>query len=137
VTNLTRPKGNITGFTISSFRSEESGCSCLRYTRPVSTESLWLSIRANPTWAAYLRTIEAAAPLFGLRLIPAGLREVADIRQRLAALARDPNGAVVVLPSSVTAKHRESIIDAAAAQRLPAIYPDRWHQSAADVACAC
>src|SRR5215468_12338277 len=67
VTNLTRPEGNITGFTISSFRSEESGCSCLRYTRPVSTESLWLSIRANPTWAAYLRTIEAAAPLFGLR----------------------------------------------------------------------
>ena len=81
---------------------------------------------ANPTWTAYLRTIEAAAPSFGLRLLPASVRDPAEIAQRFATFARDPNGAVVVLPGSVVIKHRESIIVAAARYRLPAIYPYRF-----------
>jgi hypothetical protein len=61
-----------------------------------------VSAPSNPTWAAYLRTIEAAAPSFGVRLIPAGVRDAAEITQRIATFARDPNGALVVLPSPVT-----------------------------------
>jgi putative ABC transport system substrate-binding protein len=79
----------------------------------------------HPTWAGYLRTIEAAAPSFGLRLIPASVRDAADISQRIAAFARDPNGAVVVFPSSLTVQHRRWIIDAAAMHHLPAMYPVR------------
>jgi putative ABC transport system substrate-binding protein len=78
---------------------------------------------ANPTWAAYLRTIEAAAPSFGVRLIPAGVRDAAEITQRVATFARDPNGGLVVLPSPVTIRNRETIIVAAARHRLPTIYP--------------
>jgi len=126
VTNLARPEGNITGFTNFEFSIGGKWLQLLKECAPSIDRVAVAFDPANPTWAAYLRTIEAAAPSFGLRLIPAGLRDAADIRQRLAALARDPNGAVVVLPSSVTAKHRESIIDAAVAQRLPVIYPDRY-----------
>ena len=81
---------------------------------------------ANPTWTAYLRTIEAAAPSFGVQLTPAGVRDAAEIKQRFAVFARDPNGAVVVFPSPVTDQYRESIIAAAAEQRLPAMYPYRF-----------
>src|SRR5262245_51501670 len=81
---------------------------------------------ANPTWTAYQRTIEASAPSFGLRLIPAGVRDPAEIAHRIATFARDPNGALVVLPGPVTVSHRESIIVAAAQYRLPAIYPYRF-----------
>jgi putative ABC transport system substrate-binding protein len=81
---------------------------------------------ANATWAPYLRTIEAAAPSFGLRLIPAGVRDAVEITQRIAAFARDPNGAVVVLPSLVTVQHRRSIIGATAMQHVPAMYPYRF-----------
>jgi putative ABC transport system substrate-binding protein len=58
-------------------------------------------------------------------LTPAGVRDAADIEQRLAAFAREPNGALVVLPSPVTIQHRQSIIAATARQRLPAVYPYR------------
>jgi hypothetical protein len=40
-----------------------------------------------------------------------------------ATFARDPNGALVVLPGPVVIRHREAIIVAAARYRLPAIYP--------------
>src|SRR5262245_33132597 len=63
---------------------------------------------------------------FGVRLTPAGVRDAADIEQRLAAFAREPNGALVVLPSPVTIQHRQSIIAATARQRLPAVYPYRF-----------
>ena len=80
---------------------------------------------ANPSWAAYLRAIEAAAPSFGVQLTPVAVRNAAEIKQRVAVFAREPNGAVVVFPSPVTLQYRESIIAATAEQRLPAMYPYR------------
>ena len=55
-----------------------------------------------------------------------GVRDAAEITQRIATFARDPNGALVVLPSPVTIRHRETIIVAAARHRLPTIYPYRF-----------
>jgi putative ABC transport system substrate-binding protein len=60
-------------------------------------------------------------------LTPAGVRDPAEIKQRVAAFAREPNGAVVVFPSPVANQYRESIITAAAEQRLPAMYPYRFY----------
>ena len=56
-------------------------------------------------------------------MTPAGVHDAAEIKQRVAVFAREPNGAVVVFPSPVTIRDRESIIAAAAEQRLPAMYP--------------
>jgi putative tryptophan/tyrosine transport system substrate-binding protein len=56
----------------------------------------------------------------------AGVRDPAEIAQRFATFARDPNGALVVLPGPVVIRHREAIIVAAARYRLPAIYPYRF-----------
>ena len=55
-----------------------------------------------------------------------GVRDAAEIKQRVAVFAREPNGAVVVFPSPIANVYRESIIAAAAEQRLPAIYPYRF-----------
>jgi putative ABC transport system substrate-binding protein len=81
---------------------------------------------ANPSWAAYLRTIEAVAPSLGVQLTPVCVRDDAEIKQRITAFARETNGAIVVFPSPVTLQHRASIIAAAAEQRLPAMYPYRF-----------
>jgi putative tryptophan/tyrosine transport system substrate-binding protein len=53
------------------------------------------------------------------------VRDAAEITQRVATFARDPNGALLVLPGPVTIRHREAIIVAAARHRLPTIYPYR------------
>jgi ABC-type uncharacterized transport system substrate-binding protein len=126
VTNLARPEGNITGFTNFEFSVGGKWLQLLKECAPSVDRIAVVFDPANPTWAAYLRTIEAAAPSFGVRLIPAGVRDAAEITQRIATFARDPNGALVVLPSPVTIRHRETIIVAAARHRLPTIYPYRF-----------
>ena len=126
VTNLARPEGNITGFTNFEFSVGGKWLQLLKECAPSVDRIAVVFDPANPTWAAYLRAIEAAAPSFGVRLIPAGVRDAAEITQRIATFARDPNGALVVLPSPVTIGHRETIIVAAARHRLPTIYPYRF-----------
>jgi len=126
VTNLARPEGNITGFTNFEFTVGGKWLQLLKDCAPSVDRIAVVFDPANPTWGAYLRTIEAAAPSFGVRLIPAGVRDAAEITQRVATFARDPNGALVVLPGPVTIRHREAIIVAAARHRLPTIYPYRF-----------
>ena len=126
VTNLARPEGNITGFTNFEFTVGGKWLQLLKDCAPGVDRIAVVFDPANPTWGAYLRTIEAAAPSFGVRLIPAGVRDAAEITQRVATFARDPNGALVVLPGPVTIRHREAIIVAAARHRLPTIYPYRF-----------
>ena len=125
VTNLARPEGNITGFTNFEFSIGGKWLQVLRECAPGVSAVAVVFDPNLPTWAPYLRSIEAVAPTFGVRLTPAGVRDAADIEQRLAAFAREPNGALVVLPSPVTIQHRQSIIAATARQRLPAVYPYR------------
>src|SRR5215470_17749834 len=126
VTNLARPEGNITGFTNFEFSVGGKWLQLLKECAPSVDRVAVVFDPANPAWTAYLRTIEAAAPSFGLRLIPASVRDTAEIAQRIATFARDPNGALVVLPSPIVNRHREAIVVAAARYRLPAIYPFRF-----------
>ena len=126
VTNLARPEGNITGFTNFEFSVGGKWLQLLKECAPSTDRIALVFDPANPTWAVFLRTIEAAAPSFGLRLIPAGVRNADEITERIAAFARDPNGALVILPSSVAIQHRRSIIGASAMHRLPAVYPFRF-----------
>jgi len=126
VTNLARPEGNITGFTNFEFTVGGKWLQLLKDCAPSVDRIAVVFDPANPTWGAYLRTIEAAAPSFGVRLIPASVRDAAEITRRIATFARDPNGALVVPPGPVTIRHREAIIVAAARHRLPTIYPYRF-----------
>jgi putative tryptophan/tyrosine transport system substrate-binding protein len=126
VTNLARPEGNITGFTNFEFSVGGKWLELLKECAPSSDRIAVVFDPANPTWAGYLRGIEAAAPSFGLRLVPVGVRDADEITQRMAAFARDPNGAVVVLPGPVTILYRETIFSAASRQHLPAMYPYRF-----------
>ena len=70
VTNLSRPEGNITGFTNFEFSVGGKWLQFLKECAPSTDRIAVLFEPAIATWAPYLRTIEAAAPSFGLRLIP-------------------------------------------------------------------
>ena len=126
VTNLARPEGNITGFTNFEFSIGGKWLQLLKECAPSVSRIGVVFDPANPSWAAYLRTIEAVAPSFGVQLTPVSVRDAAEIKQRISAFARETNGAIVVFPSPVAFQHRASIIAAAAEQRLPAMYPYRF-----------
>jgi putative tryptophan/tyrosine transport system substrate-binding protein len=127
VTNLARPEGNITGFTNFEFSVGGKWLQLLKQCAPTISRIAVVFDPANPSWTIFLRSIESAAPAFGVQLKPAGVCDPAEIKQRVAAFAREPNGAVVVFPSPVANQYRESIITAAAEQRLPAMYPYRFY----------
>src|SRR6516165_806168 len=89
VTNLARPAGNITGFTNFEFSIGGKWLQLLKECAPSTDRIALVFDPANPTWAVFLRAIEAAAPSFGLRLIPVGVRNADEITERIAAFARD------------------------------------------------
>ena len=91
VTNLARPEGNITGFTNFEFSVGGKWLQLLKECAPAISRFAVVFDPANPTWAAYLRPIEAAAPSFGVQLTPAAVRDAAEIKQRVAVFAREPN----------------------------------------------
>jgi len=125
VTNLARPEGNITGFTNFEFSMGGKWLQVLKECAPGVSAVAVVFDPNLPTWAPFLRSIESAAPPFGIRLTPAAVRDAADIERRLAAFAREPNGALIILASPVTMQNRQSIIAATARYRLPAVYPFR------------
>jgi putative ABC transport system substrate-binding protein len=126
VTNLAHPNGNVTGFTSFEFSISEKWLQLIKESVPSVARMVVIFDPATPNWTPYLRVIEAAAPLMGLRLTPAAVRDAAEIENAINAFARAPNGAIVVLPNPVTTELREQVIALAAQHRLPAIYPYRY-----------
>ena len=127
VTNLARPEGNITGITTFEFSIGGKWLQVIKECAPTVSSLAVVFDPANPTWAPYLRTVEAAAPTFGVQLTPAGVTNAADIERDITAFSRKPNGAIVVLPAPVTVLHRNTIFAMAAQHRLPAVYPYRFY----------
>lgn len=127
VTNLAHPEGNITGFTNVEFSIGGKWLQIMRECSPTVSRIAVVFDPANPSWAAYLRTIETAAPSYNVQLTPAAVRDAAEIKASIAKFAGQPGGALIVLPSPVTQQHRSVIIAMAAETRLPAVYPYRYY----------
>jgi ABC-type uncharacterized transport system substrate-binding protein len=125
VTGLARPGGNVTGFYLNEDALVGKWLELLKETvQDVANVAAVLSSE-DPAWAGYLRTIEAAAAPLGVQIFSAVVRDALEIEQAIEAIARKPNGGLVVQPTSLTTVHHERIISLAARHRLPAVYPLR------------
>ena len=76
----------------------------------------------QPPHVALWRAIEATAQSFGVRLTPADVQGRADIERTIEALAREPNGALIVQAGPITSTNRELIAALAVRHRLPTAY---------------
>jgi putative tryptophan/tyrosine transport system substrate-binding protein len=89
-----------------------------------------LAVIFNPDSAPYAslfcRTIEAAAPTFGMTVTLAPVHDDAEIEQAIDALARTPGGGLIVVPESFSVTHRDVIIAAATRHRLPLCRRSCW-----------
>ncbi len=87
-----------------------------------STGLLPSVVRRSSPHVALWRAIEATAPSFGVRLTPADVQGPAEIERAIEALAREPNGGLIVLSGPITNTHRELIAAFAVRHRLPTAY---------------
>jgi putative tryptophan/tyrosine transport system substrate-binding protein len=127
VASLSRPGGNITGFTQHEFTIGEKWLELLTQIAPRVTRVAILYDPGNPATSGYLREIESAAPSFGVQVLPFAVRDKAEIARALDDFAAEPNGSLILLPGPVGAVNRDLIIALAARHRLPAVYAFRYH----------
>jgi putative ABC transport system substrate-binding protein len=125
VTNLARPEGNITGFTVFEFAIGGKWVQLLKECAPSVTRAAIFFDPSSTPWPQYVRAIETAARSLGVQLIPFPVQSDAEIERAFAEFITKPSGAIIAIPSGSVLLHREKIIALAARHRLPAMYPYR------------
>jgi putative tryptophan/tyrosine transport system substrate-binding protein len=125
VASLTRPGGNITGFTNFEFATSGKWVELLKQIAPRMTRAAVLRDLANPGSAGQFGAMLAAAPSFGIELRPLDLHDASDIERSVTDFAPSLNGGLIVLPGALPLVHRDLVVTLAARHRLPAVYPFR------------
>jgi putative ABC transport system substrate-binding protein len=126
VDSLAHPGGYITGF--SSHDPAMAG-KWLELLKECVPGIMRVAIIFNPDTAphsVYLPLIKAAAPVFSVKLIVAGVRNAAEIETVIADLGGQPGGGLIVMPDASNVVHRGLIFALAARHRVPAIFYRRY-----------
>ena len=124
VQSLARPGANITGF--STFEPEIGGkwLELLRETTPGLRRVAGILDPGFKGFSAVWRAIENMAPGIGVQVMTIALHDEKDeFESEVATFAREPGGALIVLPTAINNVLRRRIISVAASFRLPAVYP--------------
>ncbi len=126
VTSLARPGGNVTGFTTVE---GPLGGKYLEMLKEIAPRVTRVSAMFNPAAAPYVETFmssfKAAAQSLNVTASAAAVQDASEIESVVGALAREPNGGLVVMPDSFTLAHRVEVTSLAARYRLPTVYPWR------------
>ena len=133
VQSLARPGGNITGFTAFEFSIGARWLDLLNQLVPGLTR---VFVMFNPETSLqstfFMRSIEAAAPAFGMQAMAAPVHEPADIQPVIESLARASNGGLIVPPDTFTRLRRDLIAGLTIRYRVPAItQSEDWVRSGA------
>ena len=128
VTSLARPGGNVTGLSV--LAPELVGKYLELLTQAVPGVSrvavLWQpGSLGERTEKDMLKEAEVAARALGVRPQFVEARGPADFDRAFSDMTRARAGALTVLPSNMFANERRRLVDLAAKNRLPAVYPFR------------
>jgi putative ABC transport system substrate-binding protein len=122
VPNVTRPAGNLTGFSIYEF---SVGGKWLDLLKAIAPSLARVAVIFNPETAPqskfFMRSIESAAPSLGVEATAMPVRATGDIEPAIESFARLGNGGVILPPDSFTSMRESLIVDLANRDRLPAI----------------
>jgi ABC-type uncharacterized transport system substrate-binding protein len=126
VATLSRPGGNITGFTPSEFSIGSKMLEVLKGLVP-RLERVGVLLDAGLTdQTGMWNAIEPAAPSAGVQVQQLNVPDGPAINRTLGGFAQGSNGGLVVLANRTTIANRKLIIELAAKHRLPAIYSYRY-----------
>jgi ABC-type uncharacterized transport system substrate-binding protein len=129
VTSLARPGGNATGLSILSLTPDLVG-KCLELLKQSvpglsRVAVLWQPGLSERTEKDLLKGAEVAGRALGVRLQFVEAREPADIDKAFSEMTRARAGALTVWASVMFSSERRRLVDLAAKNRLPAVYPGR------------
>ena len=120
VSDLAHPGGNMTGFGAYEFAMGAKWVDLLKQTTPgLARIAVMFDPDTAPQSALFLRSIEAAAPGFGLQVKATPVHDTDDIERNIVEFAREPNGGLLLPTDSFTIVHQELIVALTARYRLP------------------
>jgi putative tryptophan/tyrosine transport system substrate-binding protein len=134
VASLSRPGGNVTGFTQLEYGTGTKWLELLKEIAPSTTRAAVLRDPAIPEGVGQFAVIQSVAPAFRLEVTPVDIRDAGHLERAIKAFARSSNGGMVVTSSALANVHRDLIIALAAELRLPAVYSFRFFASAGGLA---
>jgi len=118
--SLSRPGGNLTGFTASE---PSFGPKWLELLKEISPNVRRVAVLSrNPFWGT---NIGAAAQQFAVEVTAPLIQSEADIEPALSAAAEKPDSGLILPDDAVTFIHRKQIIELALRYRLPLVAGNR------------
>src|SRR5262245_23915914 len=135
VTNMARPGGSTTGFTLFEFGISAKWIELLKEIAPRVTRAAVLLDAATPAGIGQLGAIQSVAPSLGVELSPLNIRDGAEIEPAITGFVRGAKDGMIVLPGAQTVRHRELIITLAGRQKLPVVYPYRYYAAGGGLVC--
>ena len=123
VASLRHPGANATGFTNLEPTISTKWLELLKEIAPsISRVALLFNPETAPSFEYYLNPFKAAAPSFGVEAIAASIHDKSELESVVASYAREPNGALIVIPDTFSVTHRAEIVSLATRYRIPTIY---------------
>ncbi|MBR0712683.1 ABC transporter substrate-binding protein [Bradyrhizobium liaoningense] len=125
VTNLARPGGNITGFTLIEFEIIGKWLGLLKEMAPrVNRAKLLFNPVTAPFFAVWMRDLGTLSGA-SIELEAAPVHDRAGIEATISMLAREPTAGLITAADVFTVANRSLIIGLAERYRLPAMYQFR------------
>jgi putative ABC transport system substrate-binding protein len=123
VDNLSRPGGTLTGF--ANFEPTIGG-KWLQTLKEVAPQVTRVAVLRNPDGLKRIMTaIESLAPAFSVEALEYNARNADEIARVLGSVAGRPNTGLIMMPDPVLTSSGRLVIDWAATNRVPALYPFR------------
>ena len=124
VSSLARPGGNITGFRIQTSGLFGKRVELIQQAAPGTSRLASLGDATNAASKIGLDEVREAAQKLGLQVLALEVRSPADVEQALAGTGGGTD-ALVVQDDALTLSNQARIVELAARQRVPAMYPRR------------
>jgi putative ABC transport system substrate-binding protein len=122
VTSVTRPGGNLTGFSQYEFSIGGKWLDLLKEAAPgIARVAVMFNPETSPQSKFFMRAVEAAASSLGVKVVMAAVGTTADIEPAIESFAREPNGGLMLPTDSFTRLRLNLIAELANRHRLPAI----------------
>ena len=123
VASLSRPGGNITGFTFIDFPLIGKWLEMLKEIAPtVRRVALMFNPQTAPYYPVFLRELGAAAASLATEISAKPVRDSAEIDAAITVLAQEPGGGLICSADPFINTHRSLIMALAERHRFPAIY---------------
>ena len=123
VASLSRPGGNITGFTFIDFPLIGKWLEMIKEIAPaVRRVTLMFNPDTTPFYPAFLRELGAAPQTLAVELSASPVHDEAEVGAAMTEFTREPGGGLIAAPDAFINNHRRTIIALTEQHRLPAIY---------------